>query len=207
MEFILRVYFTNCPKFTHWSSECTVQGLNNIRTNDPVYDFKRLLGNLELKNVSLQFHNPNSLFLFPSHVLEKQIRLSKCGDVRHKNSLKNAWNEGDPFRINDMIVFNRLLITWQLVCRLWKLDERKVYFFHGKSPAVINFQFFLIVAFVNFRGRVIGLGRLVARYFLTLIKTCQRVPDIPLARIREILIRIPRQCPRRYLRQWAEFIR
>lgn len=95
-----------------------MQGLNNIRTNDSVYDFKRLLGNLELKNVSLQFHNPNSLFLFPSHVLEKQIRLSKCGDVRHKNSLKNAWNEGDPFRINDMIVFNRLLITWQLVCRL-----------------------------------------------------------------------------------------
>lgn len=94
-------------------------------------------------------------------MLEKQIRLSKCGDVRHKNPLKNAWNEGDPFRINDMIVFNRLLITWQLVCRLWKLDERKVYFFHGKSPAVINFQFFLIVAFVNFRHWTQEVGRAV----------------------------------------------
>lgn len=88
VKFILRVYFTNCPKFTHGSSECTVRGLNNIRTNDPVYDFKRSLGNLELKNVSLRFNNPYPLFLFPSHVLEKQIRLPSVATYGTKTRLK-----------------------------------------------------------------------------------------------------------------------
>lgn len=90
-----------------------------------------------------------------------------------------------------MIVFNRLLIAWKLVCRRWKLNEggggeERSLAFPIKIPPIVNFELLLLLLspFRIFERMSRKIGR-VERYFIYIYifdETCPRVLDIPLAR-------------------------
>lgn len=95
-----------------------------------------------------------------------------------------------------MIVFNRLLIAWKLVCRRWKLNEggggeERSLAFPIKIPPIVNFELLLLLLspFRIFERMSRKIGR-VERYFIY-IYIRWNVPPRSWYSFSEILLRIP----------------